>query len=107
MKGQLLSEFTEHRVHRKPRASEIWQYCQWNSAANLARIEAEVKYGRAISHSRLLILFAVSFQRGAQVPVFEINQTDSSIKFNVKASIAIAGTFDKWDAAEYPYVLLS
>lgn len=37
--------------------------------------------------------------RGAQVPVFEITQTDSSIKFNVKASVAIAGTFDKWDAS--------
>jgi polyisoprenoid-binding protein YceI len=34
----------------------------------------------------------------AQVPVFEINHADSSIKFNVKASVAIAGTFDKWDA---------
>jgi polyisoprenoid-binding protein YceI len=33
------------------------------------------------------------------VPVFEINHADSSIKFNVKASVAIAGTFDKWDAS--------
>jgi polyisoprenoid-binding protein YceI len=31
--------------------------------------------------------------------VFEITQADSSIKFNVKASVAIAGTFDKWDAS--------
>jgi polyisoprenoid-binding protein YceI len=35
----------------------------------------------------------------AQVPVFEISHADSSIKFNVSASVAIAGTFDKWDAA--------
>jgi len=34
----------------------------------------------------------------AQAPVFEINHADSSIRFNVKASVAIAGTFDKWDA---------
>jgi polyisoprenoid-binding protein YceI len=34
----------------------------------------------------------------AQVPVFEIIKTDSSIKFNVKASVAIEGTFNKWDA---------
>jgi polyisoprenoid-binding protein YceI len=34
----------------------------------------------------------------AQVPVFEINKADSSVKFNVSASVAIAGTFDKWDA---------
>jgi polyisoprenoid-binding protein YceI len=32
------------------------------------------------------------------VPVFEVSHADSSIKFNVKASVAIAGTFDKWDA---------
>ncbi len=34
----------------------------------------------------------------AQAPVFEINKADSSVKFNVSASVAIAGTFDKWDA---------
>src|SRR5271156_3074697 len=33
------------------------------------------------------------------VPVFEVNHADSSIKFNVKASVTIAGTFDKWDAS--------
>jgi polyisoprenoid-binding protein YceI len=49
----------------------------------------------------LALLFCALFpsNRGAQVPVFEISQTDSSIKFNVKASIAIAGAFDKWDAS--------
>ena len=35
----------------------------------------------------------------AQVPVFKIATEDSSIKFSVKASVAINGTFDKWDAA--------
>jgi len=34
----------------------------------------------------------------AQAPVFAITQEDSSIKFSVKASISIAGKFDKWDA---------
>jgi polyisoprenoid-binding protein YceI len=34
----------------------------------------------------------------AQVPVFDLTQADSSIKFNVKASVSIAGTFDKWDS---------
>ena len=34
----------------------------------------------------------------AQVPVFEVNHADSSVKFNVSASVAISGTFDKWDA---------
>ena len=35
----------------------------------------------------------------AQVPVFKIMKEDSSVKFSVKASVAINGTFDKWDAA--------
>ena len=35
----------------------------------------------------------------AQAPVFKITPADSSIKFSVKASVAIDGTFDKWDAA--------
>ena len=37
--------------------------------------------------------------RAQGVPVFEINHADSAIKFNVKASVAIAGTFDTWDAS--------
>ena len=32
------------------------------------------------------------------VPVIKIMQEDSSIKFHVKASVALDGTFDKWDA---------
>ena len=34
----------------------------------------------------------------AGVPVIKITKEDSSIKFHVKASVAIDGTFDKWDA---------
>ena len=34
----------------------------------------------------------------AQAPVFEITPVESSIKFDVEASVAIKGTFDKWDA---------
>jgi len=37
-------------------------------------------------------------QTRAQVPVFEITPVQSTIKFNVKASVAIGGNFDKWDA---------
>ena len=32
------------------------------------------------------------------VPVIKIMKEDSSIRFSVKASVAIDGTFDKWDA---------
>jgi len=34
----------------------------------------------------------------AQAPVFEITPVESSVKFDVEASVAIKGTFDKWDA---------
>jgi polyisoprenoid-binding protein YceI len=34
----------------------------------------------------------------AQAPVFEIEPAHSSIKFDVKASVNIAGKFDKWNA---------
>ena len=33
-----------------------------------------------------------------QAPVFKITPEQSSVKFNVKASVALVGTFDKWDA---------
>jgi polyisoprenoid-binding protein YceI len=47
-----------------------------------------------------LVAFAVhpSVSRG-EAPVFEITPVHSSIKFDVKASIDIAGKFDKWDAS--------
>ena len=34
----------------------------------------------------------------AQVPVFEILQDGSTVQFSVKASVAIQGKFDKWEA---------
>jgi polyisoprenoid-binding protein YceI len=37
-------------------------------------------------------------QAPAGVPVFQFDKTKSSIGFNVKASIEIAGKFDQWDA---------
>jgi polyisoprenoid-binding protein YceI len=54
----------------------------------------------------ILCLFASSMFPSlsrAQVPVFNITTEDSSIKFAVKASIAVNGTFDKWAATlTYP-----
>jgi polyisoprenoid-binding protein YceI len=35
----------------------------------------------------------------AQAPVFEITPVSSTIRFDVKASVDIAGKFDKWDAS--------
>jgi len=37
-------------------------------------------------------------QAPAGLPIIKITKEDSSIRFNVKASVAIDGTFDKWDA---------
>jgi polyisoprenoid-binding protein YceI len=34
----------------------------------------------------------------AQAPVFAIAQENSSVKFYVKASVSLVGTFDKWDS---------
>jgi polyisoprenoid-binding protein YceI len=41
---------------------------------------------------------AVPAQSEAQVPVFAITPEQSSVKFFVKASVALEGTFQKWNA---------
>jgi polyisoprenoid-binding protein YceI len=38
-------------------------------------------------------------QAPAAVPVFKITPGESTIKFHVKASVAIEGTFDQWEAS--------
>ena len=38
-------------------------------------------------------------QTGEGVPVFQITPVESSVKFDVEASVAIKGKFDKWDAS--------
>jgi polyisoprenoid-binding protein YceI len=40
----------------------------------------------------------VAPQLQAQAPVYAIRQPPSTIKFKVKASVALAGVFEKWDA---------
>ncbi len=47
----------------------------------------------------ILLPFTVRAQTPAGIPVFEVTPLHSSIKFFVKASVAIGGKFDKWDAA--------
>ena len=59
----------------------------------------------AIDIGCMAVLAAVSLSTQAQesttkaVPVFEIERAHSSIKFDVKASVNIAGKFDTWDAS--------
>ena len=51
------------------------------------------------------ILMSVMFlcvsraETGEAVPVFKVTPVENSIKFNVEASVAIEGKFDKWDAS--------
>ncbi len=46
----------------------------------------------------LLALVTLPTPGRAQVPVFKTTAETSSIKFFVKASVALTGNFDKWDA---------
>ena len=49
----------------------------------------------------LSIMFSCVSQAQADdgVPVFKVTPVESSIKFDVEASVAIEGKFDKWDAS--------
>ena len=62
----------------------------------------KIKQSMAMTKLALVAIFAsaafCSTSR-AQAPVFQITQDQSTIKFNVKASVAIEGKFDKWDAS--------
>jgi len=55
---------------------------------------------RTIFRLLLLILIASTThaQAPADIPIFKITPVKSTIKFGVKASVPIEGTFDKWDA---------
>jgi polyisoprenoid-binding protein YceI len=46
-----------------------------------------------------LLLSALSAPARSQAPTFAASPEESSIKFYVKASVAIVGKFDNWDAA--------
>jgi len=55
--------------------------------------------GCALASCTALLGLAASSTPAQGVPVFEIIKADSSIKFNVKASVPIAGNFEKTDAS--------
>jgi polyisoprenoid-binding protein YceI len=63
-----------------------------------------MKYVRGIHLLRILLLCLLfspmsRAQAPAGVPVFQVTAPpDSKVTFDVKASVAIDGTFDKWDA---------
>jgi len=45
-----------------------------------------------------LFLAPTLAQAGEDVPVFKVTPVESSVKFDVEASVDIKGRFDKWDA---------
>jgi polyisoprenoid-binding protein YceI len=59
--------------------------------------------GHTLPLMRLTLLFLLTSAvlmsaSPAEPPVFEITTEKSTIKFDVEASVAIVGKFDKWDA---------
>jgi polyisoprenoid-binding protein YceI len=53
---------------------------------------------RLIAICLLASVLIPSLSRAQDVPVFAITPVQSSMKFNVKASVPISGTFDQWNA---------
>ena len=45
-----------------------------------------------------VFLSVAQAQNSSGVPIFQITPVKSTIKFGVKASVPIEGTFEKWDA---------
>lgn len=59
---------------------------------------------RTLSSARFVVPFCLAMAAlpalcQASPPVVAFTKEDSKITFNVKASVALEGTFDKWDAA--------
>jgi polyisoprenoid-binding protein YceI len=75
-------------AHRARSSKAVWGL-RWTLASRLVRIA-----------SWCLFLCAVRPpQAWSQAPVYEITPVESSIKFDVESSVAIKGTFEKWDAS--------
>jgi polyisoprenoid-binding protein YceI len=51
-----------------------------------------------LSLQSLLLCAVLPTGMRAQIPVYKIKPVESKIKFGVQASVAIEGTFQKWDA---------
>lgn len=63
-----------------------------------SRLLASLVATRLVFVFLLVPILVPSLSRAQDPPVFEITLVDSAMKFDVKASVAIAGKFDKWDA---------
>ena len=75
-------------AHRARSSQAVWG-SRWTVVSRLVRTAS---WG--------LFLCAVrATQAWSQAPVYEITPVESSIKFDVESSVAIKGTFQKWDAS--------
>ena len=60
-------------------------------------------YKAVVCTSLLFLAQGIEAQTSADIPVIQITKEGSSVRFAVKASVAIEGTFDKWEATiTYP-----
>ena len=62
-------------------------------------LERPTLHGMRLAVFFLLASVVLPSVSHAQAPVFELTKGESTIKFDVKASVAIVGKFDKWDAS--------
>jgi len=63
-----------------------------------SRLSASVVATRLVFFFLLVPILFPSLSRAQDPPVFEITPIESTMKFDVEASVAISGKFDKWDA---------
>ena len=61
-------------------------------------------FAKAVVCASLLVLAkGIEAQTTADIPVIHIAKEGSSVRFAVKGSVSLEGTFDKWDATiAYP-----
>ena len=63
----------------------------------------KVIYKAAVCVSLVFLAPGIEAQTPADIPVIQITKEGSSVRFAVKASVSIEGTFDKWEATiTYP-----
>jgi polyisoprenoid-binding protein YceI len=68
------------------------------SAVSLSVLAVAAVFAAAQAHVAAQTAASAQAPASAPTPVYTIVPVSSSIKFKVKASVALAGTFDKWDA---------
>ena len=64
--------------------------------ANIRR--AAMRFTIIVTLCILACRMLASVSHAEEAPTFAVSPAESSIKFNVKASVPIGGTFDQWDA---------